>query len=382
MSTQSTTELGQSARFIMQVEDQYKTALQQPFGDLDFHYSADAIKTIKNFGITFKDKALMPEFIQAEKVGKNILATREFLDVAIKQDSVIVPQTTREVALEILSGKPNRFASVKLQKSLGRGDFGKVEKVDAGGQVYALKTLFNAQCQKKLNEEYISLITFKHPYIVDVAYLTKGKVYLEFVDGGTLEENLKALTPQETRKVLSQIAEGLSHIHQMGSIHGDIKSDNILLTKDKDVKIADLGLTKRVGQIKGGKKLKWSPDHMPPEYRLGQISPRSAQKIDVWSFGVLIWDMLKKDAVDFDPFESASNTSSSNEADSLDLIQLESQLDSSKKRLVDPCGELEDLMIECLDKDPANRPTIYEIQDRLGKARYSRKERRETHFAD
>ena len=382
MSTKSTATLEQSARFIMQVEDQYKTALQQPFGDLDLHYSADAIKTIKNFGATFKDQALLPEFIQAEKVSKNIVATREFLDVTVKQDSVIVPQKTREVALEILSGKPNRFASVKVQKSLGEGDFGKVEKVDAGGEVYALKTLFNAQCQKKLNEEYINLITFKHPYIMDVAYLTKGKVYLEFVDGGTLEANLKALTPQETRKVLSQIAEGLSHIHQMGSIHGDIKSDNILLTKDKDVKIADLGLTKRVGQIKGGKKLKWSPNHMPPEYRLGQISPQSAQKIDVWSFGVLIWDMLKKDVADFDPFESASETSSSSGSDSLDSIQLESQLDFTKKRLMDPCGELEDLMMECLDKDPANRPTIYEVQDRLSKARYSRKEQRAAHFTE
>lgn len=129
--------LARTSHFIMQVKDQYQQALKKPFGDLDFHHSAAAIKQIEGFGKAFKAHASSPLFLEASKASQTITATRKFLDVAVKQDSMVLPQKTRDVALEILSGKPNRFASARVEKSLGEGAFGKVDKVHASGETYS-----------------------------------------------------------------------------------------------------------------------------------------------------------------------------------------------------------------------------------------------------
>lgn len=374
--------LAQTSHFIMQVKDQYQQALQKPFGDLDFHHSAAAIKQIEGFGKAFKAHTSSPVFLEANQASQTITATRKFLNVAVKQDSMILPQKTREVALEILSGKPNRFASAIVQKSLGEGAFGKVDKVNASGEKYAVKTLFDPSAQKDLNKEYLNLMTLKHPRVMDVAYITQGKLYLEFVDGGTLEDNLKHLTPEETRKVFYQIAEGLSYMHQVGSIHQDIKGDNILLTKDKDVKIADLGLTKQVGEVKEGKKWRWNSHHLPPEFYAGKVNPGNAQKIDVWSFGILIWEALKKASVVEGPFMSCNGTHPIWGEKGFHQRSLEAHLDTTKRKSIDPSGELQNLMMKCLEKDPQDRPTMYEIKQVLDLMQHSRKEKRDHYDYD
>ena len=138
-----TTLLDQRSHLIMRVKDQYQEALQKPFGDLDLRLSTTSIKEIQGFGRAFKTHTSSSVFLEANQASENIVATRKFLDVAVKQDSMILPQKTREVALEILSGKPNRFASPKIEKSLGEGAFGQVYKVNASGETYALKKLLN-----------------------------------------------------------------------------------------------------------------------------------------------------------------------------------------------------------------------------------------------
>jgi serine/threonine protein kinase len=382
MSINSKQNFNTTSAWIADVHNQYAQALQNPRGDLGECISSDALKRIEKFGSTFKASTSLPLFAPTCQISQNITKTAKFLKVAIEQDPQIVPLRTRQVALEILSGKPDRFAQAKVEKGLGEGAFGKVELVNDGDTLYARKTLHNPLAQKELNKEYTQLITFQHERIMNVAYVTQGKLYLEFVDGGTLEGNLESLTPEETRKVLTQIADGLSYMHQIGSIHGDIKTDNIMLTRDKDVKIADLGLTKTVGEVKESGRLRWTSYHLPPEFFSGKLSPGVAQKIDVWSFGMLIWEMLKKDTVVHGPFKSADGTTDTWGSRGFDKRAIGNHLDTAKRKAIDPSGELEALMMKCFEKEPRERPTMYQIQQVLNEPQSSRKAKSRDSSAD
>lgn len=92
---------------------------------------------------------------------------------------------------------------------------------------------------------------------------------------------------------MRQILRGLQHIHQEGILHRDVKPQNVLLTKDSTVKLADFGLSRTFGM---------SPPHelmnctaitlwyRPPELLLGQGNYSTAA--DVWSVGCLFAELL------------------------------------------------------------------------------------------
>ena len=72
---------------------------------------------------------------------------------------------------------------------------------------------------------------------------------MEFVEGESLGQRLQRvgrIAEQEAIKFIAQAAQGLHKAHKLGLIHRDVKPDNILLTTDDKVKLADLGLVKEV----------------------------------------------------------------------------------------------------------------------------------------
>ena len=73
---------------------------------------------------------------------------------------------------------------------------------------------------------------------------------MEFVDGLTLRQLLDAgkLAPQAALAIVPQICEALQYAHDKGVVHRDIKPENILMDRSGQVKIADFGLAKLVGQ--------------------------------------------------------------------------------------------------------------------------------------
>ncbi|MFQ5653017.1 MAG: serine/threonine protein kinase, partial [bacterium] len=88
-----------------------------------------------------------------------------------------------------------------------------------------------------------------------------------------------------------QIAAGLQTAHKKGVVHRDIKSANIMITDEDQVKIMDFGLAKLAGQTmltKSGTTL-GTVAYMSPEQARGE---KVDQRTDIWSFGVVLYEML------------------------------------------------------------------------------------------
>ena len=126
-------------------------------------------------------------------------------------------------------------------------------------------------------------------------------IVMEYIEGKELKdviehghagtENIQPLQMEDIYNYAIQIAEGLEAAHKKEIVHRDIKSSNIMITENRKVKIMDFGLAK----IRGGSHLTTigstigTAAYMSPEQAKGdEVDNRS----DIWSFGVLLYEML------------------------------------------------------------------------------------------
>jgi len=135
----------------------------------------------------------------------------------------------------------------------------------------------------------------------DIDFLT-----MEFLDGETLAARLNRgrLPEAEARIIARQICAGLAEAHHNKVVHGDLKSNNVILTKDADgnmrAVITDFGLARKplgptgpnaaswVASAAGSSQAGGTPDYMAPELWKGE-KPTTAS--DVYAFGVILRDL-------------------------------------------------------------------------------------------
>jgi serine/threonine protein kinase/Flp pilus assembly protein TadD len=118
-------------------------------------------------------------------------------------------------------------------------------------------------------------------------------IVMEYCEGKTLKQIIEKET-LSIKKVLDigiQVCEGLTAAHKKEIVHRDIKSDNIMVTKEGQVKITDFGLAK----LKGATKLTKTRSTLGT---LAYMSPEQAQgeevdsRSDIFSFGVVLYEMI------------------------------------------------------------------------------------------
>ena len=166
--------------------------------------------------------------------------------------------------LEKLNRKDNRLKKkirCKEDKLLGAGSFGTVTRGFCVNNrlTMAVKRInlpHSAQERADINDlqkEVVLLAELKHPNIV--AYYdseTDGeclKIYLEFVDMGSIAHMLKTYGPfpdEVVARYTKQILEGLEYLHYHGVMHRDVKGANILVHSNGSVKLADFGSAKKI----------------------------------------------------------------------------------------------------------------------------------------
>ncbi|WP_293036052.1 protein kinase [Mycobacterium sp.] len=123
----------------------------------------------------------------------------------------------------------------------------------------------------------------RHPFLV-----------MELVEGGTLRELLGErgpMPPYAVAAVLRPVLGGLAAAHRAGLVHRDVKPENVLISDDGEVKIADFGLVRAVAAagITSTSVILGTAAYLSPEQvRDGDASPRS----DVYSAGILAYEML------------------------------------------------------------------------------------------
>jgi serine/threonine protein kinase len=124
------------------------------------------------------------------------------------------------------------------------------------GQVVAIKLMeptaaANAVLVKRFEQEYAAAIRLRHPNLIQVwdYGLDEARPYLvmEFMDGQSLGRRITREGPlpeAEAVRIVLQVADGLAAAHRAHMIHRDVKPDNVLLSRDGQAKLSDLGLIK------------------------------------------------------------------------------------------------------------------------------------------
>lgn len=137
----------------------------------------------------------------------------------------------------------------------------------------------------------------------------------EYIDGQTLREAIDDGLPLHLRlELMAQVAAGLAKVHGAGIVHGDLKPDNILISREGYAKIVDFGLSKLVHSDDTGASVNAEfpilaltqklESHVTPVYMSPEQVTGSAidQRSDVFAFGCILYELL----VGHEPFEEAS----------------------------------------------------------------------------
>ncbi|MGK5642722.1 serine/threonine-protein kinase, partial [Streptomyces sp. URMC 126] len=138
------------------------------------------------------------------------------------------------------------------------------------------------------------------------SYLDGAIVLVMERAAGSLRDRLAAgVTPGEGARLVTEICEGLAHLHRSGWVHGDLKPDNVLLMADGSVRLSDFGLATELTATQGTHG--YAPpmgtfDYLPPERwkaPLGEHGVRVRPSADVWALGILIHQVFASGATPF-----------------------------------------------------------------------------------
>jgi serine/threonine-protein kinase len=158
----------------------------------------------------------------------------------------------------------------------------------AGDQQFLTRFQLEARAVARLKDPglvavYDQGVDGAHPFLV-----------MELIDGGTLRELLRErgpMPPHAVAAVLRPVLGGLAVAHRSGLVHRDVKPENVLISDDGEVKIADFGLVRALAaaKITSESVILGTADYLSPEQvRSGDATPRS----DVYSCGILIYELL------------------------------------------------------------------------------------------
>jgi len=303
-----------------------------------------------------------------------------------------------------------RVDSFKVVRLVGQGGMGEVylARDTRLGRKVALKLVHprrvgDDEATRRFLFEARTTARFSHPHIVTLyavgEYEGRPYVALEYLKGHTLLDRAQAdpPSPRETMRIGLAIAEALAEAHRHGVLHRDLKPANVLIPRDGRLRVVDFGLAKRWRPADGAatgeysvdefsmdedslvamgsgerfapadtedRKIFGTPMYMAPEQWEGrEVTPAT----DVWALGLVLYELL-----------AGRRPYSDVEASTMTLLLKV----TSEEPVPVPEGfqeissDLRELVLECLEKAPDDRPSALAVCDALERMLAPGRERR------
>ncbi|KAM5281281.1 serine/threonine-protein kinase SIK1 [Ctenodactylus gundi] len=199
--------------------------------------------------------------------------------------------------------KPLRVGFYDVERTLGKGNFAvvklarhRVTKTQVAIKIID-KTRLDSSNLEKIYREVQLMKLLNHPHIIKLYQVmeTKDMLYIvtEFAKNGEMFDYLTSngrLSEGEARKKFRQILSAVGYCHSHHIVHRDLKTENLLLDGNMDIKLADFGFG---NFYQSGEPLStWcgSPPYAAPEVFEGK--EYEGPQVDVWSLGVVLYVLV------------------------------------------------------------------------------------------
>ncbi|AYU75944.1 protein kinase, putative [Leishmania donovani] len=253
-------------------------------------------------------------------------------------------------------------------KTIGKGSFGAVYTALLRNgrtvccKVIELGTVESEEEMEKLRNEIALMRRLRHPNCVQYYGSLEDKVqntlniFMEYVSGGTLTSfvaKFKSIPLETLRQWVYQMVCGVKYLHECGIVHRDIKGDNVLVSVDGIVKLADFGCSKAIDDVcsatHGCSTMVGTPYWMAPEVIKCEAGGYGV-KSDIWSIGCTIVEMLTGKP----PWPECNSMWAA-----VYKIANSTGLPTEIPADIDP--ELMDLLQRCFERNPKLRPTAADM---------------------
>ena len=213
-----------------------------------------------------------------------------------------------------IKNKNDKLSKYEIGHTLGKGAYAKVKVVTnlitqekCAMKIYDKEKLNDNSKRKCVYREIEILKRINHRNIAKLIEVitTQNHILIvqELVNGISLRDyynreirNQKGISEHKAnifKKIFKQIFDAMNYLHKNYMAHRDIKLENILMTREYEIKIIDFGF----GMYNPENKLQnffcGTPNYMPPEIAFKK--PYVGQKADLWSLGVLVYKMYCAD---------------------------------------------------------------------------------------
>ncbi len=202
------------------------------------------------------------------------------------------------------------FGAYEVLEEIGRGGMATVYRARQASvdRDVAIKVIRGGISEdpaavQRFQREARVIARLEHPHILPI-YDFDGAhdppyIVMRYLDGGTLKDVMRqGLLPlEEVAYLIQQVASALDYAHRQGIVHRDIKPSNIMIDRDGNAFVTDLGIARITGGVDAQRKgitvsgaIIGTPEYMSPEQAMGRDDVDS--RADIYSLGVMLYEML------------------------------------------------------------------------------------------
>ncbi|KAI9784172.1 MAG: hypothetical protein M1839_002677 [Geoglossum umbratile] len=350
------------------------TTYPRPLESGPFSTSTQSLPVLSTTLAMSAENLLNPASAQAGAFG---ISKSKIVAAAEKQQAIVLEKAKK------LNVTPPPY---KLLELVGKGSFGLVFKAkhQPTNQIVAVKMMNMDQMDqeyqvgdptdaiKDLSAEITALKELRESGAKNVnimldAFVLDNEMWIvaEFCTGGSVHALMKArpqigLEEKYIIVIARELAEALKWVHDVGMIHRDIKSANVLISEDGSVQLCDFGVAAML-QTKDEKRqtILGTPNWMAPELHSRSTNVLYGKNVDIWAFGCTLYEM----ATGYPPYHRVPHH------------LLGTQIARQVPRLEggNYSDGLRDLVALCLEENPSLRPSIDAVQKHVYLANTTKK---------